>query len=226
MPAVVAQDAIVLLLDTCGERASLAMSRGASLLAGVELEERTASNSLLRAIRELLRRHQMNLSDLAGIGVVSGPGSFTGIRIGLAMAKGLCEAAHLPVAGVSRLAVLAEAAGLRQGFALLSAGRSQVYVHERGLAPIAREFMADLAEVEVLVKNCKVAVTSPELAAQLGATASISLVSLTASHAIAAVRTCFATGGSDLATLDANYVRDEAAIYPRATQPSEQVLAR
>jgi tRNA threonylcarbamoyladenosine biosynthesis protein TsaB len=65
------------------------------------------SEMLPGAIRELLSRHKIALSDLKGIAIGLGPGSFTGLRIGLATAKGIAYAARLPLVGVSSLAAVA-----------------------------------------------------------------------------------------------------------------------
>ncbi len=216
MPFVVSQSTPVLVLDTCGEHASIALFRGSSLVAETVLQERAASTSLLSAIRDILRAHKVPLRDLGGVGVVNGPGSFTGVRVGLAMAKGLCEAADLPVAAASRLAVLAETAGLRQGFALSPAGKNQVYVRELTSPTKGHEFMADTVTLEDAIAGREVAVSSFELAEQFRNVANVQLVQLSARHAIGAVLACFGVGGSDLASLDANYVRNEAEIYCRS----------
>src|SRR5258708_36626885 len=59
------------------------------------------------AIRELISRHGITLSELKGIAIGLGPGSFTGLRIGLATAKGISYAAKIPLGGVSSLAAVA-----------------------------------------------------------------------------------------------------------------------
>lgn len=220
------EGAHLLVLDTCGERASLALFSQTQLLAEAWLEQRTASASLLGGIREILRGRHMGVTDLSGIGVVRGPGSFTGVRVGLAIAKGLCEAGGVPVAGVSRLAVLAQTSGLAQGFALLGAGRDQIYVREVADEAEPREFMADLREFEPRLRSAEIAVASSELAARLRErVGAIHLVDLSARHAIGAVWACFARGGSTLATLDANYVRNEDAIYRQASAQGKSVHA-
>lgn len=215
------EQANLLIVDSCGERASLALFGGDSLLAEQTLEERTASSTLLGAVRSTLQQRGLALGELSALGVVSGPGSFTGVRVGIALIKGLSEAAALPVAAVSRLAVLAEAAGLQDGFAVLGAGRDQVYLREIGGTADSRERLASWAELTLLAKGREVAVTTPEEQARVqlaGATAR--LVELRARHGVRSVRSCLADGGSDVAALDANYVRDERAIYASAASTS------
>lgn len=208
--------ALVLVLDTCAERASVALFRGETLLSQSFLESRAASVALLGAIRSLLQVNEAALCDLACVGVVNGPGSFTGVRVGLAVAKGLCEASTVPLAAVSRLAVLGEAAGFRDGLALLGAGRDQVYAREITPRGGGREWLASVAEVELLSAGRNVAVAQPELTLRLAPTAAfVRLVDLSASQALPAVQRCLASGGSDLPATDPNYVRNEEAIYAK-----------
>ena len=70
----------------------------------------------------LLKEKGWALADLDGIGVVAGPGSFTGVRVGLAAAKGLCEAANLPLAVPS--ATKASATKTTKPVAKKSAGKA------------------------------------------------------------------------------------------------------
>jgi tRNA threonylcarbamoyladenosine biosynthesis protein TsaB len=120
----------LLLIDTCGETAGVALSEGLQVLASEDLARGSASAEIVSAMRRLLDQVGWRLAELSAVGVVSGPGTFTGMRIGLATAKGLCEAAGLPLAAVSRLAVLADAASLREGIAALDAGRGELYVRD------------------------------------------------------------------------------------------------
>ncbi len=214
MPFELSAEAVILVLDACGERASLALFQGEKLLNEQVLTERAASASLLGLLRSSLERCALQPRDLRAVGVVSGPGSFTGVRVGMALAKGLCESMAIPLAAVSRLAVLAEAADLKSGFALLGAGREQVYVREVRAGARSEEALASLAAIEPGLADAAVAVASPELADRLaGRAREVRLVDLPARRAIAAVRRSLAGGGSDLARVDANYVRNEETIY-------------
>jgi len=89
------------------------------------LAGRTFSADLMPAIREMLDSAGLCARDMDAIVVVNGPGSFTGVRVGLSTAKGLAQSAELPVMGVSRLQVLARKAGSRA--AVLDAGRGEMY---------------------------------------------------------------------------------------------------
>lgn len=123
---------LLLGIDTCGPHGSVALARRAGdvleTLAETELAGKTYSARLVGAIRELLAGQGAAVRDLGAIVVTSGPGSFTGIRVGLSTAKGLAEAQRTPLVAVSRLAVLAHVAGTRA--AALDAGRSEFYFGE------------------------------------------------------------------------------------------------
>jgi len=92
-------------------------------------DDRRSSEELLPAISRCLAAAEIRLSDCHRIAVCAGPGSFTGIRIGLATAWALGRAAHIPVETVSTLEALAETARDRASgrvAAALDAGRGQV----------------------------------------------------------------------------------------------------
>src|SRR5579875_3740092 len=119
----------LLLLDTCGENASIALAENGSVLHQTVLPPRAASAQLMRTIRSEMDVLQWPLRSLRGVGVVSGPGSFTGVRVGLAAAKGICEVTGLPLAAVSRLALLLAAGGEpADDLGVLDAGRGGCYV--------------------------------------------------------------------------------------------------
>ncbi len=137
---------ILLSLDTCGMTGTLALARvvdGApELLAEAELAGRTTAAMLTPTLDTMLREAGLALSSLTGIVVVDGPGSFTGIRIGLSAAKGLAEALAIPVFAVSRLRVLAAGSGSR--WALLDAGRGEFY----SIDEVGSESLLTLEEVQ------------------------------------------------------------------------------
>ncbi len=120
----------MLLVDTCGSRGSVVLadvSAGASQSPAVRyLPGRETQERLLPAITEVLQELSLTPSDIGAFAVTSGPGSFTGVRIGLAAVKGLAEALQKPVVAISRLALLASRA---QGNveAWIDAGRGDVF---------------------------------------------------------------------------------------------------
>lgn len=99
---------LILTIQTASPAGSVAISNGDLLLAEMNLDVRkTPTEWLLMAIEELLAKADLDKRDLEGIGVVRGPGSFTGLRVGLATAKGLALASNTPLLGVSSLQCLA-----------------------------------------------------------------------------------------------------------------------
>lgn len=131
--------AFVLGIDTCGPAGSVALSRitpaAVETLGETPLEGRTYSATLVSALADLLHSHSLGLRDLACIVVVNGPGSFTGVRVGLSAAKGLSEGAALPLVAVSRLAVLAHKAGIPD--AALDAHRHELFLRAGGTELLA-----------------------------------------------------------------------------------------
>ena len=89
---------LILTIQTASPAGSVAISNGDLLLAEMNLDVRkTPTEWLLMAIEELLAKADLDKRDLEGIGVVRGPGSFTGLRVGLATAKGLALGAGPPL---------------------------------------------------------------------------------------------------------------------------------
>jgi tRNA threonylcarbamoyladenosine biosynthesis protein TsaB len=125
---------MLLSLNTCGNTASVALGvaqKGdVKILATAELEVRTYSARLIPEIAALLQKQQATMSDVEAIVVVNGPGSFTGIRVGVSTAKGLSEGAGIPLIAVSRLALLAHASLLPHVLVAVDAGRGEYYVGE------------------------------------------------------------------------------------------------
>jgi len=207
------QNERLLLIDTCGETAGIALTCGEEVLAAEDLARGSASAEIIDAIRRLLLMQPgCQLRDLDGIGVVHGPGSFTGIRTGLAAAKGLCEAAGLPLAAVSRLEVLANTAGLSNGYVALDAGRGEVYIRE---VSTGREWLSALGDLQRQCHGEQIALAENRLHDQLDGCETI-LRPLHASDSRGPVSRRLRLGGSDVALTDANYVRQEADIYKPA----------
>lgn len=99
---------ILLTVDTSTSAGSVAVSRGEKLLGEIFLDRKTThSDRLLCTVRQLLGDLDLTLGQVDALGVVLGPGSFTGLRVGVATVKGLAMAAGKPVVGVSSLRTLA-----------------------------------------------------------------------------------------------------------------------
>lgn len=123
---------IVLAIDTCGPTGSIALGKveggDVSLGAQTELVGKTYSSQIVPTVRGLLAGQSLDVAALQAIVVGHGPGSFTGVRIGVSSAKGFAEALGIPLLAVSRLAVLAWKAGVER--AALDAGRGEFYFRD------------------------------------------------------------------------------------------------
>jgi tRNA threonylcarbamoyladenosine biosynthesis protein TsaB len=122
---------VLLALDTSTRVMSLALYDGARLLCEVSWacgDHHTVE--LAPAIAEALQRCELNASALRALGVAIGPGSFTGVRIGLALAKGMALAQHIPLIGIPTLDILAAAQPVQAIplAAVLQAGRGRLAV--------------------------------------------------------------------------------------------------
>ncbi|MDR0310464.1 MAG: tRNA (adenosine(37)-N6)-threonylcarbamoyltransferase complex dimerization subunit type 1 TsaB [Acidobacteriota bacterium] len=124
----------ILAFDTSSERGSVALLEGDTLRAELRSNAATGHSALLlEAADFILRRAGLTLKDLTLIAAGIGPGSFTGIRIGVATGIGLAQSLGIPFAGVSGLDVLARrAAQINSGriCVLLDARRGQFYFCE------------------------------------------------------------------------------------------------
>ena len=100
----------LLAIDSSGSACSVALGRGEDVLARHREAPRQQIQMVLPMVDELLAKRGTTLARLDGIAFGQGPGSFTGIRIALAVAQGLAMAHELPVVGISSLAALAQGA--------------------------------------------------------------------------------------------------------------------
>lgn len=141
-------DGVLLGIDTCGPMGSIALARlqdGAlDLLGEKEIAGGELSVALVQGVADLLIGAGIAVHDLEGITAVAGPGSFTGIRVGLAAVKGLAEAANLPVVTLSRLALLANLA--QAPCSVLDAHRGQFYCGMYGSGE-TREMLLTAGEI-------------------------------------------------------------------------------
>ena len=146
---------LILGTDTSGKNGSIALVRfgegKTQTLDLVPLEGGTFSAQLVPQISALLKKHGLKKEDVDGFAVASGPGSFTGLRVGLAAIKALAEVLDKPIAAVSRLEVVARSAEISgEVIAALDAGRNEVYSGfyrvEKGGSGLVSEDLQSLPE--------------------------------------------------------------------------------
>ena len=117
---------LTLAFDTATSVATAALVRDGEVLG----ERASRAVRVLEDADELLREAGLEPSELGGVVVGTGPGSFTGLRMGLAAARGLAFALDVPVAGVSTLDALA--AGAPGALPIVDAGRREVFTRVKG----------------------------------------------------------------------------------------------
>jgi tRNA threonylcarbamoyladenosine biosynthesis protein TsaB len=102
---------LILNIDTAVQTASVCLSQdGVSIGLKVNPSQKDHAAWLHVAIEELLHQHKLSLNSLDAIAVSAGPGSYTGLRVGMATAKGLCYALNLPLITIGTLQMMAVAA--------------------------------------------------------------------------------------------------------------------
>ncbi len=167
---------LLLATDTSGKNGSVALARVTPGQSGVEIVEMVPlaggafSAQLVPQIAALLEKHGHSKTDLGAFAVASGPGSFTGLRVGLAAIKALAEALQKPIAAVSLLEAVAwssTASNTARGrvLAALDASRGDVYVGEYELDPQVYMYSERLLNREEFVAEARGrAVVTPDAA--------------------------------------------------------------
>lgn len=121
----------ILAADTTTRSCSVAVVSGSGLLAEITLDnDQTHARHLMKMVDRVMEMAGITLNELDGLAVTRGPGSFTGLRIGLSSIKGLGRATGKPIVAVSSLEALASQIGPvpMTVFALIDAYRKEVYL--------------------------------------------------------------------------------------------------
>lgn len=219
-PSPLPEGALLLAIDTCGATGSVALGILQDQAITVK-SQRTIpggefASGLLPAIEELLKERELTPAHLAGITAVAGPGSFTGIRIGLATAKAFAEALTIPVVTLSRLELLAHLA--QATCAVLDAHRGQFFCGFYGNQP--RELLVTAGEVNTMgglhgrVAVCEESVA--QLLEELQGSPEIIRTPqpLAADALVFSLRLWQAQDYAEIATLDGHYLRGADAKPP------------
>ena len=150
----------LLAVDTAGKSCAVAVMRDDTLLYEAQCNNGlTHSETLLPMIDTALRACHLTVNELDVLGATNGPGSFTGLRIGLSVIKGLAQPRQIPCVGVSTMAALAYGVnGAGKVIAAQDARRGQVYWAAFDLADHTRltpDAAAPVTELQNFVKTNK-----------------------------------------------------------------------
>ncbi|HWB84688.1 MAG TPA: tRNA (adenosine(37)-N6)-threonylcarbamoyltransferase complex dimerization subunit type 1 TsaB [Bryobacteraceae bacterium] len=210
---------LILAVDTTHEFGSIALQRGEEAIEEVELHEPSGFAHVLYVhLEQMLERHNIRLSQVDCFAAASGPGSFTGVRVGLACIKGMAEAFGKPAVAVSNLRALAAFGSAPMRAVILDARRGEVYgaVYDAAGRAVLPETVGPLAAWLATVPAGEVEWISPDFTAFNAEFAEPRFEQgrkTTAPRALAGKIACIALGqyrrgeACDPAALDANYVR-------------------
>ena len=154
---------MILAFETSAKAASVALLEQGKLLGeSYQNTGLTHSQTLLSMAEDLIKNCGRTVQDVTAVAVAAGPGSFTGVRIGVAAAKGFAWAKELPCYGVSTLEAMAYGLGIWEGFVVptMDARRSQTYTAifraEQGrLTRVEEDCAISYEELGEKLKNCK-----------------------------------------------------------------------
>jgi tRNA threonylcarbamoyladenosine biosynthesis protein TsaB len=220
---------LLLAADTSGKHGSIALARcepdgACDVLEVVALAGGTFSAQLVPQIAALLGKHNVNKQQIDAFAVASGPGSFTGLRVGLAAIKALAEVLAKPIAAVSLLEAISVAGGIEGDvIAALDAGRNETYVGEYEVvkgAMMRREQL--LTRQEFLdVAMAKTVVTPDKIVSDAAHNVALKVVEIERprSDAIARLGWKKILTGETVSpeALDANYIRrSDAEIFSKS----------
>ena len=200
---------LILAVDTTHDHGSIALARGDELLEQMPLcADEGFAQILYGRLRELLARNSVALADVDLFAAASGPGSFTGVRVGLACVKGLAEALRKPAVGVSNLEALAHCGGGPLRAAVLDARRGDVYgaVYDEAGRLVVPEMVAKLP-VWLSALPEGVVFVSNDFTAFGGGLSDAPRVLAPRELAAVVARIAARREPEDPAALDANYVR-------------------
>jgi len=205
----------ILAVDTTHEFGSLALARGEELLEELPLHAPAGfAHVLYQHLAALLGNHGLKVGDIDCFAAASGPGSFTGVRIGLACVKGLAEALGKPAVAVSNLQALATFGSAPLRAVVLDARRGEIYgaVYDAAARIASPEVVAKFPDWISTLPAGGVEFISQEsaflesmLAGTSFETARVTIAPRSLAAAIA--RLALAAAPLDPAALDANYIR-------------------
>lgn len=161
--------AIILNIETATRNCSVSIAKDGIISSSREIAEQGYSHAekLHVFIAELLVESQLNFTDLNAIAVSQGPGSYTGLRIGVSAAKGLCYALDLPLIAIDTLALLAMQVQISSGciIPMIDARRMEVYsavfnashqkIRDIKAEIITEESFVDISQNMYIIGDCQ-----------------------------------------------------------------------
>lgn len=201
---------IILAVDTTSEFGSVALRRAHQTVAEIGMNVSDGwGHLIIQMIRDVLTKVDMPLDRIDCFAAASGPGSFTGVRVGLSVIKGLAEAMHKPATGISNLRALSLAGKAPLRAVVLDARREQIYcaLYDAHTRLVAEETVSTW---EAWVKHVP---PGAEFIGLPGGPCQTAQVSFTQSpkYLAASIAACAdidgPAGWADPVALDANYVR-------------------
>jgi tRNA threonylcarbamoyladenosine biosynthesis protein TsaB len=225
---------LILAIDTSGQSGGITLAEANAgsfhVVETAAIAGGTFSAQLIPTLAALLKKHGYGVKDLDGFAAASGPGSFTGLRVGLSAIKGLAETLHKPIATVSVLEALASLAD-RDGkiAAAMDAGRKEVFLglYEKSAGELSRQREELLTQQDFLATlstgRPAVIITGDSALAELAAASHSAVVVVTSpgSEVVAriAARKLLAGETVSVEALDANYLRrSDAEIFFKGTR--------
>jgi tRNA threonylcarbamoyladenosine biosynthesis protein TsaB len=200
----------LLSVDATGEFGSIALVSEQGVIEEVAIHAPDGfAHVLFGEMETLLARHGLTFNQLDGFASASGPGSFTGVRVGLTAVKGLAEATGRKVVAVSNLRALASYGSRALRAVVIDARRGEVYgaVYDAALQPVRGEVVAKLplwlaslpaGDIEFITQGFPLGINAPVIEAPRARAGAVGRIALGEFLRGAAV---------DPADIDANYVR-------------------
>ena len=200
----------VLAMNTCGAQGLIALAEDGGVVASETLPGRGTSETLMPAVARLFGAAGWTVNELGAVAIVIGPGSFTGVRVGLSAAKGLCEAGGVRMIATSRLAAVAAAVGEdAEVVVLLDAGRGEFYCGVYRAGQCVSEGLARREQVtEMAIAGAVLTTCEPRVRDSLAGVHVVLVDEPGAEVLLAIASTRIAAGDwTDVALVDANYLR-------------------
>ncbi|MDQ2834023.1 MAG: tRNA (adenosine(37)-N6)-threonylcarbamoyltransferase complex dimerization subunit type 1 TsaB [Acidobacteriota bacterium] len=211
----------LLMMHTAGGEGSVALAdteASPQTVAAEMLPGRSSSERLVSAVKRLMEAEGWRLVELAAVVVVHGPGSFTGVRVGVSAAKGLSEASGVRIVAISRLELLARCVeGSGRVHAVLDGGRGEFYYGEYDGVRCVRETLMTQKELEAVAGGGLVVVCEAKVVEALRGMALRVVEEPSAADALPiAVERVSAGRFEDAGLLDAHYLRrTDAEIFAK-----------